>query len=615
MLRVAQTSLVLGTAFAQQVGTQKVEKHPTLEVQECTKAGGCVAKQRSVTIDGNWRWTHSVTGATNCYTGNEWNAELCPDAATCTANCALEGANAEYENTYGVHATGAELTLSFVTNGPYSKNIGSRVYLLEDEDTYHMFQLKNKEFTFDVDVSNLPCGLNGAMYFVAMDADGGMSKYSTNKAGAKYGTGYCDAQCPHDMKFISGEANSEGWVPSKTDVNSGAGKYGSCCTEFDIWEANSMGQAYTAHACNVSEPTRCTGVACGDNDPTPGGSGGHRFDGLCDKNGCDFQTHRLGNTSFWGAGSDFLIDTTKTLRSVTQFITHDGTDTGELTEIRRFYRQGDKVIHTPAIDVGGKGKFDSLTKEYCEAEVGLFKDKTNFLEKGGFKATDTALTKGMVLAMSLWDDHYANMLWLDSTYPEGSTAPGSSRGPCAATSGDPKDVESQHPNAFVRYMNIKFGELGSTDTGAIPAPSPPPAPGPSPGPAPGPPHQCGTSKACTCSPGMNNGGHNMQDFVVSADESACCDLCQKKEGCVGWTYVPKSGNQCWLKDSIDSLTSDGSVTSGSIGSGPSPSPGPAPSGCPGGSLNACIALCPTDPTTFQTCVHTCQLRCGQEIVV
>ena len=36
-----------------------------------------------------------------------------------------------------------------------------------------MFKLKNKEFTFDVDVSQLPCGLNGALYFVEMEEDGG----------------------------------------------------------------------------------------------------------------------------------------------------------------------------------------------------------------------------------------------------------------------------------------------------------------------------------------------------------------------------------------------------------------------------------------------------------
>ena len=89
-----------------------------------------------------------------------------------------------------------------------------------------MFKLKNMEFTFDVDVSNLPCGLNGALYFVKMDADGGVSQYPTNKAGAKvspialstalgeetneeqYGTGYCDAQCPQDLKFIAGKVRA-----------------------------------------------------------------------------------------------------------------------------------------------------------------------------------------------------------------------------------------------------------------------------------------------------------------------------------------------------------------------------------------------------------------------
>ena len=47
----------------------------------------------------------------------------------------------------------------------------------------------------------MPCGLNGALYFVEMAKDGGKSKYAGNKAGAAYGTGYCDAQCPHDIKF------------------------------------------------------------------------------------------------------------------------------------------------------------------------------------------------------------------------------------------------------------------------------------------------------------------------------------------------------------------------------------------------------------------------------
>lgn len=169
-------------------------------------------------LDANWRWAHNTGGYTNCYTGNKWDATLCPDGKTCAQNCAIDGA--EYEATYGITTpeSGA-LKLQFVKTNTNGKNVGSRLYLLESETEYKMFNLLNKEFTLDVDVSNLPCGLNGAVYFAQMDADGGLSKYETNKAGAKYGTGYCDAQCPQDVKFINGEANSQGW--NGTDENSG----------------------------------------------------------------------------------------------------------------------------------------------------------------------------------------------------------------------------------------------------------------------------------------------------------------------------------------------------------------------------------------------------------
>jgi cellulose 1,4-beta-cellobiosidase len=110
---------------------------------------------------------------------------------------------------------------------------------MQDDYNYQMFKLLNKEFTFDVDVSQLGCGLNGALYFVEMDQDGGKSKHPTNQIGAQYGSGYCDAQCPHDIKWINGMANMDGWNPSPDDPNSGVGKYGTCCSEMDIWEANS----------------------------------------------------------------------------------------------------------------------------------------------------------------------------------------------------------------------------------------------------------------------------------------------------------------------------------------------------------------------------------------
>lgn len=173
------------------------------------------------------------------------------------------------------------------------------------------------------------------------------------------------------------------------------------------------------------------------------------------------------------------------------------------------------------------------------------------------------------------------------------------------------------------WLKDQVGELredGAVTSGKINGTEPVPGPTPAPPPAPSPPHQCGSSSSCTCSPAMNNGGNNMDSSPVRAtDEADCCDQCQQRDGCVGWTFIPKDGNACWLKDVIGDLTSDGYVTSGSVGAGPSPSPtpsptpSPSPSDCPGGSLDACIDLCPED--VFASCVKSCQRRCKSQYFV
>ena len=439
----------------QQVGTNQQENHPPLSVQSCTKSGGCQSEQKSVVVDSNWRWTHVTSGTKNCYTGNTWDTSICPDGVTCARNCAIDGA--DYQGTYGVYSAGTSLQLKFVTHGPYSTNIGSRLYLMDSDTEYKIFKLKNREFTFDVDVSKLPCGLNGALYLVEMDADGGMSKYPGNKAGAKYGTGYCDAQCPHDLKFINGEANCENWVPSATDKNSGTGKYGTCCNEMDIWESNSISTAYTSHVCTVKGQTRCEGTDCGDD------AAGQRHNGVCDKDGCDFNPYRLGDKTFFGPSSNFTINTMEPFTVVTQFVTNDGTDNGVLSEIRRVWVQNGKVIQSSNVTVGGQ-QYNSVTDDFCNAQKQEFGDPNDYEKRGGHKSMSASLDQGMVLVMSLWDDHAVNMLWLDSDYPlnKPATAPGVARGTCSTSSGKPSDVENQYPDASVTYSNIKYGEMGST---------------------------------------------------------------------------------------------------------------------------------------------------------
>ncbi|KAJ5550798.1 hypothetical protein N7535_001262 [Penicillium sp. DV-2018c] len=442
-------SALAAAARAQQAGTSTAETHPSLTWQKCT-SGGCTDQQGSVVIDANWRWLHSVDGYTNCYTGNEWDTSLCPDDQTCAQNCALDGA--DYSGTYGIKTSGDALSLTFVTGA----NVGSRVFLMEDDENYEMFKLLNQEFTFDVDVSQLPCGLNGALYFVNMDADGGMSKYEGNKAGAKYGTGYCDSQCPRDLKFINGEANVENWQPSENDQNAGVGGYGSCCPEMDIWEANSISTAYTPHPCDDQEQTRCEGDTCG------GTYSSERYAGTCDPDGCDFNSYRLGNDSFFGPGN--IVDTSSKFTVVTQFITSDGTDSGSLSEIRRLYVQNGKVIANSASNVEGISG-DSITTDFCSAQKSVFGDEDIFTQHGGLAGMGKGLAEGMVLVMSLWDDHNSNMLWLDSeAYPVDAdpSQPGVARGTCATTSGDPSTVESESGSATVTFSNIKVGPIDST---------------------------------------------------------------------------------------------------------------------------------------------------------
>jgi cellulose 1,4-beta-cellobiosidase len=455
MLRIALASLSLfALGHAQQVGTNTAETHPKLTWQKCTKSGGCTTVNGSVVLDANWRWTHITSGYTNCYTGNTWNTTVCPDGATCAKNCALDGA--DYSGTYGITTSGNAMTMKFVTQAS-QKNIGSRVYLLADDSHYQMFKLLNQEFTFDVDVSQLPCGLNGALYFSQMDADGGLSKFANNKAGAKYGTGYCDSQCPRDIKFINGEANVAGWQASPNDTNAGTGNYGTCCNEMDIWEANKVSAAYTPHPCSVSGQYRCTGSQCAINS---------RYEGVCDPDGCDFNSFRMGDQSYYGAG--LKVNTNSKFTVVTQFLTSNNSTSGTLSEIRRLYVQNGKVIQNSKVNIPGMSNtLDSITDSFCTSQKSVFGDTNSFQQHGGLSAMGKSFTNGVVLVMSIWDDHAANMLWLDSNYPTNGdpSKPGIARGTCPTSSGKPTDVESSAANSQVIYSNIKFGDIGSTYSG------------------------------------------------------------------------------------------------------------------------------------------------------
>ena len=202
LFQILLSGLVAHVA-AQQASRSTKEAHPVLSTQKCTKSG-CVPQSLKVVVDANYRSLQSAS-STPCFNdaSGTWNAQMCPDPESCAKNCALGGV-ADY-GTYGIEAKDADLTLQMYPKG--SGGAGSRVYLMADDDCYQLFKLKNQEFTFDVDVSSLPCGAVGALYFSNMPADGGKSQHPSNGAGAAYGTGYCDAACLKDSKFVNGEVS------------------------------------------------------------------------------------------------------------------------------------------------------------------------------------------------------------------------------------------------------------------------------------------------------------------------------------------------------------------------------------------------------------------------
>ena len=217
----------------------------------------------------------------------------------------------------------------------------------------------------------------------------------------------------------------------------------------DIWEANSISTALTPHSCSTVTQTMCTGDNCG------GTYSSTRYAGTCDPDGCDFNPYRMGNHTFYGKGE--TVDTSSVFTVVTQFIGNP------LTEIKRFYVQKGKLIPNSQSTIANVAG-NSITTAYCDAQKAAFGDNYSFKTHGGMSSMSSAMSGGMTLVMSIWDDHYSDMLWLDSTYPTTKTGPGGPRGTCAATSGVPADVEASSPGASVTYSNIKFGPINSTYT-------------------------------------------------------------------------------------------------------------------------------------------------------
>ena len=221
----------------------------------------------------------------------------------------------------------------------------------------------------------------------------------------------------------------------------------------DIWEANSASTAFTPHPCTEDSVYKCAGDTCGDAD---------RYGGVCDKDGCDYNHYRNGAQQYYGVKK--TVDTTSKFTVVTQFLTADNSSSAPLSEIRRYYIQNGTVISNSRVNVTGLDQYDSITDEYCTAQKSVFDSPDDFEKKGGMARMGGALGRGMVLAMSIWQDAGGQMLWLDGISPTGAdpATPGVARGPCAADTGKPADNAAEYPDAAITFSALKSGDIGST---------------------------------------------------------------------------------------------------------------------------------------------------------
>jgi len=207
-----------------------------------------------------------------------------------------------------VKVSGASLNMS---HGPRVYIAGTCVNAFEST-MFKEFYLLGKTLSYDVDLSQVGCACNAALYLVAMPAYNSANAPDPTKCGDYY----CDA-------------------------NQVCGIW---CPEMDVMEANNRAFQITPHKC--SPPT-------GNYYPS------------CDGGGCGQNVYRMSSSSY-GPGSS-VIDTTKQFHVATTFSTDSSS---QLNQIRTVLSQGSKsftVTHNDSTCPGGY--LESLTAAFKQGMV------------------------------------------------------------------------------------------------------------------------------------------------------------------------------------------------------------------------------------------------------
>lgn len=164
-----------------------------------------VTSKTGVMLDAQWRWVHTP------------DYETCGDSAGDAAfneACLIQGLDSDtYKSSYGISVDpeANAVTLKYASVGNFSgaqPTYGNRMFLTDlssntDEGGggggggagdngsggYRSFDLLGKEISFTADLSQVPPGMNAAVYLVSMDRFGNLGQTypdgSVNQAGWK----------------------------------------------------------------------------------------------------------------------------------------------------------------------------------------------------------------------------------------------------------------------------------------------------------------------------------------------------------------------------------------------------------------------------------------------
>jgi cellulose 1,4-beta-cellobiosidase len=164
-------------------------------------------------------------------------------------------------------------------------------------------------------------------------------------------------------------------------------------------------------------------------------------------------------------GPNKTIDTQHKFTVVTQFHTSNGTDLGELVEIRQFFVQHGVLIPQQGLRLPGQDFFDSINKSFCESVT--TRSENEFQNRGGMEAISRAMDQGLVLVMGIWTGEVTNTLGSIQKVP--ATRRASLRtineGICPRETRTQPFVQKHYPHASVKFSNLRIEPINSSWVG------------------------------------------------------------------------------------------------------------------------------------------------------